>query len=118
MNLQKLKSEKTDSIRGKPLPGGPASPAEEDYIFYSKSHFQHMLRVERKRTERSKRPFLLLLLDISDLMSLDNHREILGRIKTVLAASLREVDIRGWYDHPKTIGVIFTEMGHIDVNAI
>ena len=118
MNLQKLKSEKTDSIRGKPLPGGPASPAEEDYIFYSKSHFQHMLRVERKRTERSKRPFLLLLLDISDLMSLDNHREILGRIKTVLTASLREVDIRGWYDHPKTIGVIFTEMGHIDVNAI
>ena len=118
MNLPKLKSEKTDSIRGKPFQGGPAAPAEEDYIFYSKSHFQHMLRVERKRTERSKRPFLLLLLDISDLISLDNHREILSRIKTVLAVSLREVDIRGWYDHPKTIGVIFTEMGHIDVNTI
>ena len=118
MNLPKPKSEKTDSIHRDPFQGSPAAAAAEDYIFYSKSHFQHMLRVERKRTERSKRPFLLLLLDISDLMSLDNHREILGRIKTVLAASLREVDIRGWYDHPKTIGVIFTEMGHIDVNAI
>ena len=118
MNLPKLKSEKTDSIHGEPFPGGPAAAAEEDYMFYSKSHFQHMLRVERKRTERSKRPFLLLLLDISGIMSLDNNREILGRIKTVLATSLREVDIRGWYEHAKTIGVIFTEIGHIDVNAI
>jgi lipopolysaccharide/colanic/teichoic acid biosynthesis glycosyltransferase len=117
MNLPKSKQGKTFSTHPEPPQAGPVAAAEEDYTFYGKSHFQHMLRVERKRTERSKRPFLLLLLDISQLMGLDTHREILDRIKTALAASLREVDIRGWYEHHKTIGVIFTEMGHIDVNA-
>jgi lipopolysaccharide/colanic/teichoic acid biosynthesis glycosyltransferase len=117
MNLPKQNSGKTATIHREPSQGGPVAAVEEDYTFYGKSHFQHMLRVERKRTERSKRPFLLLLLDISQLMGLDTHREILDRIKTALAASLREVDIRGWYEHHKTIGVIFTEMGHIDVNA-
>ena len=118
MNLPKLKSEKNAPILRASPQSGSIGAVPEDYTFYSKSHFQHMLRVERKRTERSRRPFLLLLLDISGLMARADHREILDRIKTVLTTSLREVDIRGWYEHHKTIGIIFTEMGHIDVNAI
>lgn len=117
MNHPKLKPDKTAPTRREPSPSGPPAVVEEDYTFYGKSHFQHMLRVERKRTERSRRPFLLLLLDISGLMALENSGEIVDRIKAALAASLREVDIRGWYDYPGTIGIIFTEMGNIDVNA-
>ncbi len=118
MNIPMLKKDGAAANAGEDSKAGAVEAADEDYTFYGQSHFQHMLRVERKRTERSRRPFLLLLLDITGLMSLDNHREILDRMKAVLAASLREVDIRGWYDDRKTIGVIFTEMGPVDVNTI
>ncbi|MDP1992310.1 MAG: hypothetical protein Q8K00_14970, partial [Syntrophales bacterium] len=47
------------------------APHREDSedTFFGQSHFLHMLRIERQRTERSKRPFLLALLDVSNLAS-------------------------------------------------
>ena len=82
-----------------PSQGEPVKAVEEDYTFYGESLFQHMLRIERQRTERSKRPFLLALLDISSLMSLANHQENLEKIKSALTSALRETDIRGWYEN-------------------
>ena len=117
MNLPKLKTVKAAPDRRPPAQNGAAAAGEADYAFYGEPHFRHMLSVERKRTERSKRPFLLLLLDISALMAMENSETILGRIKTALTTTIREVDIKGWYENARTIGVIFTEMGHIDVNT-
>ncbi len=94
------------------------SIGEEGLMFYSTSHFQHMLRVERKRTERSQKPFLLLLIDISSLMAQETKNDILEKTKSALDASLREVDIRGWYDQGKVIGVIFTELMSTEVTRI
>jgi len=37
--------------------------------FQPKGHFDRMLYLERKRTERSRRPFLLLLLNLEDLLA-------------------------------------------------
>lgn len=87
-------------------------------MFYSTSHFQHMLRIERKRTERSKRPFLLLLLDISELVDKAVHKAASEKIQTSLPTAIREIDIRGWYDEDKIIGIIFTELTSVDVNSI
>jgi lipopolysaccharide/colanic/teichoic acid biosynthesis glycosyltransferase len=101
-----------------PLQTGFESAGESDHTFYGASHFQHMLSIERKRTERSKRPFLLLLLDISDLTTKENRKTILEKIRSALSSSLREVDIRGWYNHNNVIGILFTEMTTIDVNSI
>jgi lipopolysaccharide/colanic/teichoic acid biosynthesis glycosyltransferase len=95
-----------------------ASPREAEDTFFSKFHFQHMLRIERQRTERSKRPFLLALLDISSLNSRPLYKKILERIKSALASALRETDIRGWYDHDRIIGIIFTEMSTLDASSI
>ena len=83
---------------------------ENDHTFYSETHFRHMLRVERMRTERSKKPFLLLLLDISRLMVKHNQTQTAATIKAALSPSLREIDIRGWYHNHRTIGIIFTEL--------
>jgi len=94
------------------------SIGEEGLMFYSTSHFQHMLRVERKRTERSQKPFLLVLIDISSLMAKETRNDVLGKTKSALDASLREVDIRGWYDQGKVIGVIFTELMSTDTLMI
>jgi exopolysaccharide biosynthesis polyprenyl glycosylphosphotransferase len=92
--------------------------AQDKRVFYSQTHFQHLLRVERRRTERSKRPFLLLLLDISNLIAEKPLKEILGKCDFALASALRETDIQGWYDDKRVIGVIFTEMASLDEPSI
>lgn len=83
---------------------------ENDHIFYDETLFRHMLRVERMRTERSKKSFLLLLLDISKLMVKYNQADTVTEIRAALSPCLREIDIRGWYHNRRTIGIIFTEI--------
>jgi lipopolysaccharide/colanic/teichoic acid biosynthesis glycosyltransferase len=83
---------------------------ENDCTLYDEEHFRRMLRIERMRTERSKKPFLLLLLDISKLMIEYHHGEALTGIQAALNPCLREVDVRGWYHQHHTIGIIFTEI--------
>jgi len=84
--------------------------AKNDHTFYREKHFCRFLKIERMRTERSKKPFLLLLLDISKLMLQYPQVETLAHIKATLAPSLREIDILGWYHTHQTIGIIFTEL--------
>lgn len=92
----------------------PETDVEGDYIFYGEAHFLHLLRVERRRTERSGRPFLLALLDVSELLTASPHQDIPEKIQATLNRSLRETDIRGWYEHNRVMGIIFTEMATID----
>lgn len=86
--------------------------------FFGQSLFQHMLRIERQRTERSKRPFLLALFDVSSLTARQSFKNDLEKIKSALAWALRETDIRGWYENDSVIGVIFTEMASLDGPSI
>jgi lipopolysaccharide/colanic/teichoic acid biosynthesis glycosyltransferase len=94
--------------------GADLTREEDDYTFYCKAPFHHLLRIERHRTERSGKPFLLLLLDISALTAERRPEEILDRLHTALRSALRETDICGWYDPYRVIGVIFTEMISVD----
>ena len=90
---------------------------EVDHSFYSAHHFHHMLRIERRRTERSKRPFLVMLLDMSGLNTRQNGY-LYEKIKTILTSCSRETDIRGWYEHNKVMGAIFSEMASVDGDSI
>jgi exopolysaccharide biosynthesis polyprenyl glycosylphosphotransferase len=92
--------------------------AEDDHIFYSKAHFDHLLQVEQRRTDRSQKPFLLLLLDISPLKTDRSFNNIMRKLKSAMASALRETDLRGWYEHNCIIGVIFTEMASLDEPSI
>ena len=98
--------------------GADLTREEDDYTFYSKAPFHHLLRIERHRTERSGKPFLLLLLDISALRAERRPKEILDRLHSALRSTLRETDISGWYDPDRVIGVIFTEMISVDRPSI
>jgi exopolysaccharide biosynthesis polyprenyl glycosylphosphotransferase len=89
-----------------------------DYMFYGASHFQHMLRIERKRTERSKEPFLLMLIDISGLLDKQPHHAVMVRMNAVLSGCFRETDIKGWYEKDRVIGIIFTQMSSVDENSL
>ncbi len=95
-----------------------APPAEGEHLFFSQSHFHYMLRIERQRTERSKKPFLLMLIDISNLIAEHTREEVLRKIKSALDPSIRVTDIWGWYDHGRVIGIIFTEMSAVDKHSV
>jgi lipopolysaccharide/colanic/teichoic acid biosynthesis glycosyltransferase len=94
------------------------SETENGHPFYSKAHFHHLLRIERRRTDRSQKPFLLMLLDISTLVAELPSKEILEKLNAAMITALRETDIRGWCDHNRIIGVIFTEMASLDEPSI
>ncbi len=80
------------------------------YGFLEEQHFRRMLVAERKRTERSKRPFLLALINIEAL--LDKEKNGFKGIHTLMKVFhdvVRETDILGWYEQHKSMGVIYTE---------
>jgi len=76
----------------------------------SEEWFHRMISIERKRTERSHKPFLLMLLDIGDEISANNGRESLGKIRDVLSLATRETDVVGWYKNGLVVGAMFTEI--------
>lgn len=89
-----------------------------DSLFYSASQFHHLLRIERKRTSRSKKPFLLALLDFSALEFGKHYGYMLEKMKEMLISCTRETDILGWYENDRIMGVIFTEVAHVDKKVI
>ena len=72
--------------------------------------FLRMLYLERKRTERSGRPFVLMLLESTRLLR-NGDQDALGKVFSALVNSTRDTDTTGWYQNDSTIGVIFTELG-------
>src|SRR5579863_1718790 len=67
-----------------------------------------MLTRERRRAERSRKPFVLMLLDAN----LENGaaEEILRQAVDVIVASTRATDLVGWYKHDAILGIIFSEV--------
>lgn len=73
--------------------------------------FNATLALERKRAERSRRPFVLMLLDVSNRHLMTNGSDPVQKVADRLTASTREIDTKGWYVNERTIGVLFTELG-------
>lgn len=80
--------------------------------------FKRMISMERKRTERSRTPFLLMLLDRGNHQVSEKNEKALDSIVSALLASIRETDVIGWYKHRATVGVIFTELVVVDKNLL
>lgn len=72
--------------------------------------FRSMLTLERRRAERSRKPFVLMLLDASAFIEEKTSDRFLSRISSVLLKSTRETDLIGWYEKGVILGVIFTEV--------
>jgi lipopolysaccharide/colanic/teichoic acid biosynthesis glycosyltransferase len=78
--------------------------------------FQNVLLVERHRAERSRRPFVLVLVH-SNTKS-DPDRRVLQRAVSTLVSNTRESDLIGWYRESVTLGIIFTEMNETEKVAV
>lgn len=92
-------------------------PAGEREIL-AEAAFRRSIAIERKRSERSKEPFLLMLMEVgSDPDSRDNQK-VLESMLGVLRASSRETDVIGWYKEQAILGVMFTGLIITDKSLI
>jgi lipopolysaccharide/colanic/teichoic acid biosynthesis glycosyltransferase len=83
--------------------GRPASCLTEET-------FQTMLALERRRAERSRKPFVLMLLDVQALFKHGNSAKLFEQVKIAVRAATRETDIIGWYKQSGILAAIFTEV--------
>jgi len=76
----------------------------------SEEAFRRMISIERKRSERSQRPFVLLLIDTGRSQSGDKQARVLLDMLSALQGATRETDITGWYTTNSVAGAMFTEI--------
>ncbi len=72
--------------------------------------FRRMIALERKRSERTQRPFVLLLMDTGPTQPTAKNGRILLDILSALQSATRETDAMGWYETNSAVGVMFTEI--------
>lgn len=70
--------------------------------------FRNLLVLERRRAQRSRKPFVLMLLQTANEKgSMENLR---NEVLDCLGCSVRETDLIGWYTENSICGIIFTEV--------
>jgi exopolysaccharide biosynthesis polyprenyl glycosylphosphotransferase len=87
--------------------GVDQSSAQTETIL-SEDIFHSMLTLERRRAERSRKPFVLMLLDAN--LENGSAAGILNQAVDVLQAAKRETDLVGWYKENAILGIIFSEV--------
>jgi lipopolysaccharide/colanic/teichoic acid biosynthesis glycosyltransferase len=82
----------------------------------SQSEFRRVLCHERKRSERSRKSFVLMLVR-DKTPKLDDGKPSLERIARPLGGLIRETDTFGWFESSTVLGVIFSELGNAELSA-
>jgi lipopolysaccharide/colanic/teichoic acid biosynthesis glycosyltransferase len=94
-----------------------ALPAEQRNALDEEA-FRRMIVIERKRTERSGKPFLLMLLEAGNHQGSEKNEQALKKMLSALLSSTRETDVIGWYKKSTTIGAVFTGLVADEKNSI
>ena len=72
--------------------------------------FHAMLTLERRRAERSRKPFVLMLLDCQGVRTAGKRSGFVERLTSTLSNATRETDLIGWYEENAVLAIIFTEV--------
>lgn len=80
--------------------------------------FRRLIAVERKRTERSKTPFVMMLLEYEKASNVDKTHQVLQAAANALIQTSRDTDTIGWYEKKLVIGAMFTELVIKDKGSI
>jgi hypothetical protein len=75
-----------------------------------------MISLEKKRSERSRQPFLLMLLDVGNC--LPSGRDVMEKMLSALCLSTRETDVTGWCKDNSVLGVMFTAINLEDRGSV
>ncbi len=99
-------------IENIPVPDNPffdaVSIGEREVL--NEKGFKRTIALERKRSERSKEPFLLMLVDVGNSPESKDSQYVLESMTTVLMGCSRDTDVIGWYRERSTLGVMFTAL--------
>jgi lipopolysaccharide/colanic/teichoic acid biosynthesis glycosyltransferase len=77
-----------------------------------------MIAIERKRTERTKAPFLLMLIETDAKPGSQKHASALAAISSALLSSSRDTDLIGWYKSGAVLGTIYTGLISCEKSSI
>jgi lipopolysaccharide/colanic/teichoic acid biosynthesis glycosyltransferase len=72
--------------------------------------FKRTIALERKRSERSEEPFLLMLVDVGSDPGSKDSQNVWEKMTSVLMGCSRDTDVIGWYRERATLGVMFTAL--------
>jgi hypothetical protein len=80
---------------------------------YNEEAFWYLLRVERRRSERSRRPFLLVLVVLQNEPGARVRipQPFVDRMFSGLFRVLRETDVIGWYREGQIAGAVLSGQG-------
>jgi lipopolysaccharide/colanic/teichoic acid biosynthesis glycosyltransferase len=95
----------------------PLSEPALDRKVLDEESFRRVIAIERKRTERSKSPFVLMLLEVAN-QNAEKAAPALESVMAVLLATSRDTDLVGWYKSGTTIGALFTGLAVGDKSSI
>ena len=98
-----------------PKPAQAQDPPAAEVL--SEATFRRIIARERKRSERSQRPFVLLLIDTGRDQLGNNQGRLLVDLLSAIEGATRETDVTGWYTTNAVVGVMFTEIV-LDNNAV
>jgi hypothetical protein len=79
---------------------------------YDEDMFRYFLALERKRFDRSRRPFLLLLVEArkrADEAAQPFEARVAAQIFDVLWQTVRDTDFVGWYRGGRVAGAVLTQ---------
>lgn len=86
--------------------------------FFIEDYFVQLVAYERKKTERSQAPFLLMLLRLHDRFFVVEGNDFVSKLADALGAATRETDVKGWYRYPYTVGVLCSDTAKATQDAI
>jgi lipopolysaccharide/colanic/teichoic acid biosynthesis glycosyltransferase len=96
-----------------------AKPSAHEAVasFVSEEEFRRMLCRERKRSERSRKHLLLMLVDCKRTAARSSDKPLLEQVAGVVATEVRETDLAGWFETDAVVGAIFTELGDAEAEV-
>ena len=103
------------------LDGGPS----RTFGLSDERHFRRAVEVEMRRSERSGRPFLLVTIDIGDVLRRLNggfpgiRRNAFARVfASTIVEAMRETDACGWLVDRRIAGALCVEASEADADAV
>jgi lipopolysaccharide/colanic/teichoic acid biosynthesis glycosyltransferase len=109
------------------LPWIKKEPYEDDFAnsferrlqlaLIQEAAFVQMLRFERRRTERSGKQFMLVLISGKDFHG-ESSGMLISNLVSAISSTTRETDVLGWYERDLTLGLLMTEIGVVEPSTI
>ena len=105
----------TSSVQGMNSSSAPIiSPQVEGahrHAILDEELFLKRLSIERKRTERSGKAFLLVLLNGQNVFGSAAGEQVIARVEDALCSAVGDIDLVGWYSTDTCLGAILPELG-------